>query len=476
MLWKKADRSATHVVFQRLSAMAVPSAPSGGTDGTDDGGDDKVTQTDARQHVLQIGDRVWAPRYTGMTCTVSEVVRDSFGQLKVRITAPGQNTPWLVALDALQLEDDPSAELVISPALIEEMEVAEKEAKRREWVENLRRADEARQEALEANPLWASLVTADRPPDDMPVLVRHGKFVIPSHVVVGVIGKKSAGKSYLTGDLACSLATGVPWLGADFQVEPLRVVYLQLEDQPNRGHNRVMAWCLEHGVDPEALMASPQHQRNKLWWHRPQNLDFIPHGDQELSSGVAHLLQFIDLVGADVVVLDNLTTLLGRAGHMSPGAIGAVWESFRAITYSGTSVILLGHTNAHDDPDPVGQGTQGTQLDATIHVQDHGNRGRTATMARDKDSAGHPVLPFVIEDSKQWDEDRQDWVGVVRSKPSLAAKVREVQAALREENGGEEPSATAVWKRVGGRRADVFAAVKALEAPVPGPGTDGTGE
>jgi RecA-family ATPase len=70
---------------------------------------------------------------------------------------------------------------------------------------------------------------------------------IPSGGLVAIYGPPGAGKSFVTIDMAMSIATGRDWFGR--KVEPGFVVYISAEGGAGIG-KRARAWLTAHDVDP----------------------------------------------------------------------------------------------------------------------------------------------------------------------------------------------------------------------------------
>lgn len=170
-----------------------------------------------------------------------------------------------------------------------------------------------------------------RPP---PIYVVAGLFPLPSLSIV--YGAPGTIKSLLVADLAICGAAGLPWLpplphtsGVAKVTKQVTVLWCDFDNGPRITHERFAALGRARNLPPTtplyyASMPSP----------------WLDAGDVP---GMKALTQHIRALGAQLVIIDNLTTVKGRADENS-AEMGSVMANFRRITEdTGAAVILIHH-------------------------------------------------------------------------------------------------------------------------------------
>lgn len=263
------------------------------------------------------------------------------------------------------------------------------------------------------------------------------KGVIPSGVPSSICGLMSVGKSLAgTVGLACSLATGTPWLGRD--VSESRVLILNVEDPDFMVADRVDAWVNRYSVDPG------------------DRLDFISPSAFSFTSGpgVDDLIEVIREDGIEAVIVDNLAAAMTDASNMSDTDVGTLINALGSIVRAGATPILIAHTNAHDDS-IAGLSKQENLLNTILHIRAVRDGEREIRLRKSKlmDRTKVRPIPFHIVDSGV--ERNGEKVGVIvgqddgardaiekalaalgepATKSAIDAKVREMGHGIRREN------------------------------------------
>ena len=156
----------------------------------------------------------------------------------------------------------------------------------------------------------SQLLTA-KPPDPLvPGWIDRGELFL-------MVGKAWSGKSLFALDLACSVATGTPWLHR-LQVCPGRVLYVVAEGR-NSIAPRIGAWCRARGVHEAALEGS-------LFFA----VGLADLGDAEW---VKALRLITDQVVASLVVIDTLA-------QASPGKDENSARDMGVVIHAAQSLLL----------------------------------------------------------------------------------------------------------------------------------------
>lgn len=155
--------------------------------------------------------------------------------------------------------------------------------------------------------------------------------VIPEYAYALLTGRDHSYKSFIAVALACSIATGQPWLGRD--VQQRRVLYIAGEGAHGLDQ-RISAWeyAWNHGKPVTELTT------------RKEAID-LNRGGQALQ----RLIDRIEADGYGLVIIDTLNKCSGAANTNSPEAntILASIERIKRATDAG-SVLVLAHTDKSD--------------------------------------------------------------------------------------------------------------------------------
>jgi hypothetical protein len=162
----------------------------------------------------------------------------------------------------------------------------------------------------------------------MPPMEWHVRGLIPLAELGMLYGPSGVGKSFVTLDLLCHIAMGMPWHGK--AVRQGNVLYICAEGYRAFGH-RLRAWCEFHNVDPNELAK------------RFAVLNAAPNLC-EIESAAA-LISSIEATGDfDIIACDTLARMTAGADENSAAdmgkAIGHAQDIHRA---TGATVMLIHH-------------------------------------------------------------------------------------------------------------------------------------
>lgn len=277
---------------------------------------------------------------------------------------------------------------------------------------------------------WASNTARDHILDiyaeqePVPYLIKGPVGLVPSQVMVVVLGLRESGKSFIMTDLAGCLATEKPWLG--HEVVKSKVLLLQIEDNENLVRNRVRAWEQTNGCSPiaDGSLVVVVNQDFTFIGGYEAELVTDPQGNERTeykkyygqTNSVRNLIDFIADEHFDVVIIDNLAAGQNDTSNMSSADVSATQTALAQIQRAGNGVSLF--VVAHPDQKDqhiAGLSQQGNLINTELHVKwspATGRRAITVTKAKAFDRTKIKPIPFEINDSKVSVEGTP--VGVVR--------------------------------------------------------------
>lgn len=177
-------------------------------------------------------------------------------------------------------------------------------------------------------------------PDPIPARPIIVKGLLQRQVVTLVAGKGGDGKSLFTLQMAVAAALGVSWAGFE-PVKPLKVLYINSEDDRDEIQRRLAAICIEMGVDADVLHGKLHH------WPVGQ-IHFVERlpgpGEQALPTGRAkELVGYCQQEGYDIVVMDPLVEMGKGINENDNNDMMALMSVMRDIARRADVALLLVH-------------------------------------------------------------------------------------------------------------------------------------
>lgn len=199
------------------------------------------------------------------------------------------------------------------------------------------------------------------------------KGVIPINALVGFIGASSSGKTFLTVDIACHVAAGMPWRGK--KVERGLVIYCSLEGGAS-ARNRFAAWRKKYL--PKGNNGLPLRVM----------FDSINLRDRR---DIEALLQFIRDAESEhgekcvLVVVDTLNRAMAGGNENAPDDMGAlITGADRIRLETGSTVALVHHLGKDESRGARGHNSLRAALDTEIEISVIG-KTRIATVTKQRD-------------------------------------------------------------------------------------------
>jgi hypothetical protein len=203
--------------------------------------------------------------------------------------------------------------------------------------------------------------------------------VLPTEGLAALYGASGSGKSFLTLDLGCAIASGEgKWFGR--RITQVPVTYVCLEGESGMG-KRVKAWSIHHDKPV------------------PKSLHFITQPFDLLSSDVEELAISIESCGGanGLVILDTLNRAASGADENSSGDMGnLIAASKRLQRLTGGLVLLIHHTGKDASKGLRGHSSLYAALDGAIEVIRTDNRSEWS-VAKSKDDVTGKAHPFCLE-------------------------------------------------------------------------------
>jgi archaellum biogenesis ATPase FlaH len=262
--------------------------------------------------------------------------------------------------------------------------------------------------------------------------------IIPRHRVTMLFGQEKSGKSLVAWDLLKHIVNGVRWLNRNAAKTPC--LYIDLEDGILGSY---VGWL--KNVGPEKVRFVTLRSENG-----------IPALDDKGLLAMCRELQ-------PVIVLDSLHKLFARekerkgASAWNAGDYEPVLEKIRQLCVAGATVILIHHSTKADNEQYRDSSAIGANVDflfAVVGDEPVSGVKRIHLIGKPSRGAQPPTVhilafPHIIEQGHLC-------VDAGLEKEDIAA----YGAAKEVRDSGPAESRTALWKRLGGRKADVLEAIK----------------
>lgn len=170
------------------------------------------------------------------------------------------------------------------------------------------------------------------------------EWLIQDHIhceeTVALWGAPNMGKSFISIDMALSVASGLPWLNT-YPVKQCPVVYMAGEGGASL-KKRVEAWMVAHEV----------REIPGAYWQ----LRSIPFRDEDIVEEVQEALaNYMDNLehpsyepglNAGLIVIDTLSQFFGSGDENGPDMAGFVGNIRRLSQEAGVAVLIVHHSNA----------------------------------------------------------------------------------------------------------------------------------
>lgn len=204
---------------------------------------------------------------------------------------------------------------------------------------------------------------------------------------LGVIfGDSGTGKSFLSLDLACCIATGIPWHGHDV-VTPGPVLYLAGEGQAGIAR-RLRAWQLHHGVTLDDAV--------------PLYVSVVATAltDKKAQAMLRHEVdKFTASHGAPrLIVLDTLNRHFGDGDENSTQDMTTALRSCDVLRQMTGATVLTPHHSGHGDKTRArGSSVLHTGIDVEYMLAANGENTIAFTAIKTKDGATPEPLAFRLQ-------------------------------------------------------------------------------
>lgn len=218
--------------------------------------------------------------------------------------------------------------------------------------------------------------------------------LLPAASIVQFFGDPSAGKSFLTVDLSCHIATGKPWFGRP--VKQCVVLYMIGEGLEGL-KRRFEAWKTYRGDVSDEFLKVTQ---------RPFRLD--PEGAQTILNEVAAMP-----VKPEFVVIDTLNTMLD-GNENDARDIGRFFDVLKQFTTQYGATVVYNHHPGHNNKERSrGHSGIGGSLDCDYRLEKQGTHDGILTVTKPpKDSAIPDPIAYrldIVELPEAWqDQDYPD--------------------------------------------------------------------
>lgn len=183
--------------------------------------------------------------------------------------------------------------------------------------------------------------------------------IIEEKTLAVIYGNPHAGKSFLALDLACSVASGLPWL--ERPTHTGQAVYVACEGRNGLAY-RLSAWNAAHGK--EAVVHEPS----------AGDFDFGRRGDlDDLIKAITQLSNAND-VPVKVVIIDTLSDAIPGQDENAQAVMSQVVAGCsRILSETGATVVLVHHPSKANENDLRGNSVLLARADTTLLVKNRSN-------------------------------------------------------------------------------------------------------
>lgn len=189
-------------------------------------------------------------------------------------------------------------------------------------------------------------------------------FVIDGYIEADsldlIYGEPGCGKSFVAIDMACCVASGIPWHG--HEVKKGLVIYIAGEGQ-NGITKRFSAWCIKHGFDMDDLMVFRSRRAAQLY-------------DMSVAIDVADSVRsIVDATGCDpaMIVIDTVARNMGGDENSTQDMNQFIEHVDMLLRHPYKAAVMLVHHSGKASPG-VARGSTALRgaLDAEYFVEQDG--------------------------------------------------------------------------------------------------------
>jgi putative DNA primase/helicase len=220
---------------------------------------------------------------------------------------------------------------------------------------------------------------------DVPVPPWRVKGIFPTQGLAAIYGPSTSGKSFLSLDLACSIALGNSWFG--FTTRQCPVIYIALEGEGGFP-KRIRAWA-QYNCHPP-----------------PSQLNFIINEPFDITDQT-HVSQLAAVIPKNcVVIIDTLNRSAPDKDENTSEGMGAILSGCKALQNLTQSLIILIHHTGKDESRGLrGHSSLLAAVDSCIEVRlDDDTRTWMVTKSKD-DGAGIEFCFELSVESLEVDEE-----------------------------------------------------------------------
>lgn len=204
--------------------------------------------------------------------------------------------------------------------------------------------------------------------------------ILEEENLIGLIGSSGSGKSFLAIDMACSIASGLPFHGRD----TTKGTVLYVASEGKRGlTTRVEAWCQKNGVSSENLDLHISQQK-------------LPMHD---NNAVRDVLKEANLIGnVRLIIIDTLARSFGGYNENSTQDMNHFISNCDKLKAEHRSVTIV-HHSGHSAERARGNSAFYAALDAELSVKKT-NHDIAVTCTKMKDAPEFDPINFLMVETE----------------------------------------------------------------------------